>query len=121
MALMDTLIGRFTKDAPGAVMTRALFANILAPKELDTIFQDCAEKQYEGELLFSTAVHLLASAVTRATACAQRDVPTASGLDQRFSDGGLSEAAWSGVTGDAGIGASYRRKEGASAGQRGVV
>ncbi len=62
---MDTLVDRFTKDAPVAVMTRALFANILAPKELDTIFQDCAEKQYEGELLFSTAVHLLALAVTK--------------------------------------------------------
>jgi hypothetical protein len=65
MSLMDTLIDRFTKEAPVAVMTRALFANILAPKELDTLFQDCAEKQYEGELLFSTAVHLLALAVTK--------------------------------------------------------
>lgn len=65
MSLMDTLVDRFTKDAPVAVMTRALFANILAPKELDTIFQDCAEKQYEGELLFSTAVHLLALTVTK--------------------------------------------------------
>ena len=65
MSLVNTLIDRFEKNAPVAVMTRALFANILAPQDLDDIFKDCAERQYEGDLLFSTAVHLLALAVTK--------------------------------------------------------
>ena len=65
MSLMNTLLDRFEKNAPVAVMTRALFANILAPQELDRIFRDCAVTQYEGDLLFSTAVHMLALAVTK--------------------------------------------------------
>ncbi len=56
MPLMDTPIDRLTKDAPVAVMTRALFARILAPKEWDTIFPDCAEKRNVGGLLFSTCL-----------------------------------------------------------------
>jgi hypothetical protein len=65
MSFADTMLDRFSQDAPVAVMTRALFANILSPTELDRIFKDCAERQYEGELLFSSVVHLLALAVTK--------------------------------------------------------
>jgi hypothetical protein len=65
MSVFDSLIERFAKEAPVAVMFRGLFANILTPRDIDAIFHDCAEKQYENEILFSSAVELLALAVTK--------------------------------------------------------
>ena len=57
MSFMDALFARFTKQAPVTVTTRALFAHILAPPELDSIFQDKPVRQYEGPLLFSSVVN----------------------------------------------------------------
>ena len=65
MSVFDSLIERFAKEAPVAVMFRGLFANILAPQDIDAVFHDCAEKQYENEILFSSVVELLALAVTK--------------------------------------------------------
>jgi hypothetical protein len=62
----DALIDRFSRQAPVATMTRALMANILSASELDAIFHDCRQRQYQDKLLFSSIVGLLSVVVTKA-------------------------------------------------------
>lgn len=62
----DALIDRFSRQAPVATMVRALMANVLSPRELDAIFHDCRQRQYEDKLLFSSVVGLLSLVVTKA-------------------------------------------------------
>jgi hypothetical protein len=61
-----TLIAQFAKQAPIATMVRGLMANILSPAELNAIFRETAERQYESPLLFSTVVDLLGLVVSKA-------------------------------------------------------
>jgi hypothetical protein len=62
----DTLIAQFSQQAPIATMVRGLMANILSPAELNAIFRETAERQYESSLLFSTVVDLLSLVVNKA-------------------------------------------------------
>lgn len=62
----NALIDRFAKEAPVATMVRGLMANILSTKELNAIFHDRAQRQWENQLLFSTVVDLLSLVVTKA-------------------------------------------------------
>jgi len=61
----DAILARFATQAPVATMVRAAMANILSPRELDAIFHDCRERQYQDTLLFSSVVGLLSLAVTK--------------------------------------------------------
>jgi IS4 transposase len=61
----DAILQRFTEQAPVATMVRAAMANILSPRELDSIFESCRERQYQDTLLFSSVVGLLSLAVTK--------------------------------------------------------
>src|SRR5436189_517570 len=61
----NAMIDRFAKEAPVATMVRGLMANILSAAELNAIFHDKAERQWENELLFSTVVELLSLVVTK--------------------------------------------------------
>jgi hypothetical protein len=61
----DAILQRFTQQAPVATMVRAAMANILSPRELDAIFEDCRRRQYQDTLLFSSVVGLLALAVAK--------------------------------------------------------
>ena len=62
----DAILARFATQAPVATMVRAAMANILSPRELDALFHDCRERQYQDTLLFSSVVGLLSLAVTKA-------------------------------------------------------
>jgi hypothetical protein len=59
------MIDRFAKEAPVATMVRALMANVLSKPELDAVFREKAERQWENELLFSTIVDLMGLVVTK--------------------------------------------------------
>jgi hypothetical protein len=61
----DAILRRFTEQAPVATMVRAAMANILSPRELDAIFEDCRKRQYRDTLFFSSVVGLLSLAVTK--------------------------------------------------------
>lgn len=63
--MFDTLIDRFAQKAPVATMVRGLLAHSLSAERLDDIFRAKAERQYEGELLFSSVVELLSLVVTK--------------------------------------------------------
>jgi hypothetical protein len=63
--VFNALFQRFVESAPACVMYRALMENIFAPKQLDGLFRNVAQFQYERELLFSTVVELTSQVVCR--------------------------------------------------------
>jgi hypothetical protein len=50
---------RFVKKAPVSVMVRATIENVLAADRLDRIFEENAQKQVVGDLMFSTVADIL--------------------------------------------------------------
>jgi IS4 transposase len=63
--LFNPIIDRFTQAAPVATMVRVAMANVLSSRELDAIFHDCRERQYQGKLLFSSLVRLMSLVVSK--------------------------------------------------------
>jgi hypothetical protein len=61
----EALFQRFVEMSPVTVMLRATLENAFSPQAVDAIFADTARQQYEGELLFSSVVDLLALVVWR--------------------------------------------------------
>lgn len=61
----QTMFQRFVEQAPVAVMLRSTLEYVLAPTTIDAIFNRSAIRQHEGDLLFSSVVHLLAVVVWR--------------------------------------------------------
>lgn len=61
--MIQTLLDRFTKETPVAVMVRAMLANVWSDENIDRIFRDTAVRQRQDHLLFSTVVNLLHLAV----------------------------------------------------------
>ena len=61
--IMKDVLERFTKDAPVCVMTRAALENVFAAKRLDALFENNAEQQRSGELLFSVVADMMAAVV----------------------------------------------------------
>lgn len=66
MAIVGTVLERFEKQAPVAVMARAILAHVFGDRKIDEIFADTAERQRQGSLLFSSVVGLLHLAVLKA-------------------------------------------------------
>jgi hypothetical protein len=58
------VIDRFLSASPVSVMVRGLFEYALPPDYLDDLFRRTAQKQREGDLLFSLTVETLSLAVT---------------------------------------------------------
>lgn len=54
---------RFAKKTPVSVMVRATLENVLSPERLDAVFDENAEQQYEGDLLFSTVAGIMGQVV----------------------------------------------------------
>jgi hypothetical protein len=63
--MFDALIDRFAQKAPVATMVRGLLAHSLSAERLNGIFRETSQRQYEGELLFSSVVELLSLVVTK--------------------------------------------------------
>jgi hypothetical protein len=62
---MEAVFGRFVKESPFSVMTRATLEHLFADSFLDQVFQDNAQVQYHRELAFSTTTTLLTQVVLR--------------------------------------------------------
>lgn len=63
--MFERLIDRFAEKAPVAAMARGLLAHALSADQLNLLFHEHAERQYEGELLFSSVIELLSLVVTK--------------------------------------------------------
>jgi hypothetical protein len=62
MALSE-LFRPFVEEKPICVMARGVLERLLDPQRLDKLFERTAQRQYTRELLFSTAVELMAQVV----------------------------------------------------------
>ena len=62
MILRDAF-DRFAKKAPVSVMVRATLENVLSAPKLDAIFEQYAQRQYVGDLLFSTVAEIMGQVV----------------------------------------------------------
>ena len=57
--ILKDVYDRFAKKTPVCVMVRATVENVLAADRLDAIFDENAEQQYNGDLLFSTVAEIM--------------------------------------------------------------
>lgn len=63
--MMQAMLERFMEKSPITVMARAVFEYAMSAERIDALFHRHAVSQYEGQLLFSTAVDLLGLTVSR--------------------------------------------------------
>ena len=63
--ILKNAFDRFAKRKPAAVMMRATLENVLSAERLDAIFEENAEQQYVGDLLFSTVADIMGSVVCK--------------------------------------------------------
>src|SRR5262249_52279977 len=61
----SAVLEQFITEAPFCVMVRGALEAVFTPAAIDALFEAHAVKQYEKELLFSTAVEVLAEVVCR--------------------------------------------------------
>jgi Transposase DDE domain len=61
--VLSDLFRPFVAEKPVCVMARGLLERFLAPERLDALFARTAQRQYTRDLLFSTAVELMAQVV----------------------------------------------------------
>lgn len=62
--VFDEVFSRFIEESPVSVMYRGVLENICSAERLDRMFEETAEKQVSGDLLFSTCADLLGLVVT---------------------------------------------------------
>jgi hypothetical protein len=59
--ILGEVFERFIAESPFCVMLRVLLEQSLPAKEIDELFEQQAQRQYQRELLFSTVVNLSGS------------------------------------------------------------
>jgi Transposase DDE domain len=63
MKFLDAAFEKFCSKKPVSVMMRATLENVLSASRLNRLFDDHAQEQYTGELLFSTVADLMGEVV----------------------------------------------------------
>jgi len=63
MKFLNDVFDRFAKKTPISVMVRAMIENVLSSKRLDAIFDENAQQQYAGDLMFSTVADIMGQVV----------------------------------------------------------
>jgi hypothetical protein len=61
--ILKNIYERFAKKTPVSVMVRATIENVLSADRLDAIFEENAQQQYSGDLLFSTVAGIMGTVV----------------------------------------------------------
>src|SRR5258706_3543222 len=57
--LFDGVLAMYAKSSPVSVMVRGTLENVFSQQSIDELFAATAERQYAGELMFSSVVELL--------------------------------------------------------------
>jgi len=57
--VLNDILDRFATKTPVSVMVRALMENVLKAESLDSIFDENADQQYAGDLMFSTVAEIM--------------------------------------------------------------
>jgi hypothetical protein len=63
--VLEDVFDKFVADSPISVMARATLENVFAEDRLNAIFENNAQKQRDGELMFSTVADMMGSVVCR--------------------------------------------------------
>jgi IS4 transposase len=63
--ILQAAFDRFVKKTPVSVMVRATMENVLSADRLDEIFEQNAEQQYVGDLMFSTVADIMGLVVCK--------------------------------------------------------
>lgn len=61
--MVRDIFDRFVKEVPAAVMFRSLIARVFSDERMNQLFRQHKQRQVEGDLLFSTLLHLLTPVV----------------------------------------------------------
>ena len=61
------ILDRFEQKSPFAVLVRTILQRLLPAEQIDRLFHDTAEKQYERTLLFSTLMTLMLEVVLKSS------------------------------------------------------
>lgn len=67
MSAYDQILERFEQKSPFAVLVRSILQRLLPPEQLDRLFEQTAEKQYQRELFFSTLMTLMLEVVLKSS------------------------------------------------------
>jgi hypothetical protein len=67
MSGYDQILQRFEQKSPFAVLVRSILQRLLPPSQLDRLFDETAEKQYQRTLLFSSLMTLMLEVVLKAS------------------------------------------------------
>jgi hypothetical protein len=67
MSAYDQILDRFEQKSPFAVLVRVILQRLLPPDQLDRLFDETAEKQYQRTLLFSTLMTLMLEVVLKSS------------------------------------------------------
>ena len=57
--MLNKMFEQLATRCPLPAMVRTLLENVFSAQQVNTLFEDQAEKQYTKELLFSTVVELM--------------------------------------------------------------
>lgn len=63
--MLQSIFEKFVNGSPVTVMLRAIMEHALPTKDIDQLFSDTAEQQYERALLFSSVVDIMCDVVCR--------------------------------------------------------
>ncbi len=63
MNFLDDVFDRFSKKKPISLMVRATIENVLSSNRLNALFDENAEQQYAGDLMFSTVADIMGQVV----------------------------------------------------------
>lgn len=63
--MLQSIFDNFVNDSPVTVMLRGIMEHAFPAAEIDQLFADTAERQYQRELLFSSIVDVMAEVVCR--------------------------------------------------------
>ena len=61
--MLSTILERFIDQSPVTVMAQSLMRHVLNPERMDQIFEQCAQRQQQQDLLFSAQVDLMSLVV----------------------------------------------------------
>jgi len=67
MSAYDQILERFENKSPFAVLVRSILQRLLPPDQLDQLFDQTAEKQYQRTLFFSTLMTLMLEVVLKSS------------------------------------------------------
>jgi len=67
MSAYSQIFDRFEQKSPFAVLVRSILQRLLPPEQLDSLFEQTAEKQYQRDLLFSSLMTLMLEVVLKSS------------------------------------------------------